>query len=223
MSATTSASQGQPGDPFVVQRAPGTVQPISLAARRRGRPLLASAPFDEVLTSAKAGFPSAFEHLFSTLSKPLAAYFRSQGAADPAGSTNDVLARVFRGLERFQGDQDQFRAWVFTIARNSLIDERRRTRRRVALLANEPSEGQLPEEPDAEMDALNRLANRDAVKVIQSLVPDQREVLLLRIVGDLTVDQVANVVGKRPGAVKALQRRGLAALRRKMMAGAVPL
>ena len=134
-----------------------------------------------------------------------------------------MLARVFRGLGRFHGDEDQFRAWVFTIARNSLIDERRRRRRRVATLANEPSEEQLPEEPDAALDALSRLGNREAIQVIQSLVPDQREVVLLRIVGDLTVEQVAAVVGKRPGAVKALQRRGLAALRRKMLAGAVPL
>ena len=134
-----------------------------------------------------------------------------------------MLAPGVPGLDRFEGDEDQFRAWVFTIARNSLIDERRRSRRRVATLANEPSEDQLPEEPDAALDALNRLGNREAVEVIDSLVPDQREVLLLRIVGDLTVEQVAAVVGKRPGAVKALQRRGLAALRRKMMAGAVPL
>ena len=199
------------------------VQPISLGARRRGRPLAVSAPFEEVLVSAKAGFPSAFDRLFTTLSRPLAAYFRSQGAADPPGSANDVLARVFRGIDRFTGDEDQFRAWVFTIARNILIDERRRTRRRVAVQGNEPSEQQLPEEPDSALDALARLGDREAVDVIQSLVPDQREVLLLRIVADLTVEQVATVVGKRPGAVKALQRRGLAAIRRKISGRGVPL
>lgn len=192
------------------------VQPISVANRRRGRVLGADAPFAEVLTSAKAGFPSAFELLFRQLSRPLAAYFRSQGASDPAGSVNDVLLRVFRGLDRFEGDETGFRAWVFTIARNSLVDERRKARRRVTVTPMEPAEDLLPEEPASEQGALTRLGTRDVVEAIDSLVPDQREVLLLRILGDLTVDQVAAVVGKRPGAVKALQRRGLAALRRKL-------
>src|SRR5689334_16318692 len=86
------------------------VQPISAATRRRERALAPDAPFEEVLTSARAGFPAAFELLFARLAGPLAAYFRSQGAADPAGSTNDVLLRVFRGLDRFNGDENGFRA-----------------------------------------------------------------------------------------------------------------
>jgi RNA polymerase sigma-70 factor (ECF subfamily) len=220
---TISASPSPTGaEPSVTGRALGVVQPISVASRRRRtRSLAADAPFDEVLTSAKAGFPSAFELLFRQLGRPLAAYFRTQGAADPAGSVNDVLLRVFRGLDRFEGDEPGFRAWVFTIARNSLVDERRKARRRVSILPMEPAEDLLPEEPGSEEGALARLGTRDAVEVIQGLVPDQREVLLLRILADLTVEQVAAVTGKRPGAVKALQRRGLAAIRRKVAGGEV--
>ena len=44
---------------------------------------------------------------------------------------------------------------------------------------------------------------------IDALAPDQRAVILLRIIGDLTIEEIARAVGKRPGAVKALQRRGL--------------
>jgi RNA polymerase sigma-70 factor (ECF subfamily) len=201
----------------------GSVQPISLAARRRRTALPADSPFEEVLTSAQAGFPSAFEHLFAGLARPLAAYFRSQGASDPAGSTNDVLLRVFQGIARFDGDEAGFRAWVFTIARHSLIDERRRAQRRVATASLEAARVEGVNPVDSEQRALANLGDLEAVAVIDSLVPDQREVLLLRIVGDLTIEQVAEVVGKRPGAVKALQRRGLAAIRRKLAAGGVPL
>ena len=200
----------------------GVVAPIA-SARRRTRGLPADAPFEEVLTSAKAGFPSAFEVIFNRLARPLAAYFRTQGASDPAGSTNDVLLRVFRGIDRFEGDEGQFRAWVFTIGRNILVDERRRARRRVTTTAIEPIDDSRAAQPDSEQGALARLGSQDAVEAIRTLVPDQREVLLLRIVGDLTIEQVATVVGKRPGAVKALQRRGLAALRRRIAGGAVPL
>jgi RNA polymerase sigma-70 factor (ECF subfamily) len=224
---SASVSPSPEPTPPVIERPLGIVQPIAVAGRRRFLP--ADAPFDEVLTSARAGFPQAFERLFSQLSRPLAAYFRSQGAADPAGSTNDVLLRVFRGIDRFEGDESQFRAWVFTIARNSLVDERRRARRRVTTTPMDPPDELLPEEPASEHGALARLGTRRAVEVIESLAPDQREVLLLRIVGDLTVDQVAAIVGKRPGAVKALQRRGLAAIRRRLgadtdaVAGGEPL
>jgi len=53
-------------------------------------------------------------------------------------------------------------------------------------------------------------------RLVGRLSPDQQSVLLLRIVGDLTVEEVARVVGKRRGAVKALQRRGLVALEREL-------
>jgi len=58
-----------------------------------------------------------------------------------------------------------------------------------------------------------RAAASDRVRrIIEQLGPEQRDVLLLRILGDLTVEQTAQVVGKSTGAVKALQRRGLAAI-----------
>ena len=60
-------------------------------------------------------------------------------------------------------------------------------------------------------------------ELLAELTPDQRDVMLLRVVADLTVEQVAEVVGKPPGAVKALQRRALAALRRLVEAEGVPL
>lgn len=59
--------------------------------------------------------------------------------------------------------------------------------------------------------------------LLARLAPDQRDVLLLRIVADLTIEQIAQLLGKRPGAVKALQRRGLAAVKRALDQQGVPL
>ena len=53
-------------------------------------------------------------------------------------------------------------------------------------------------------------------EVLATLAPDQRDVIALRVIADLSVDQVAAALGKQPGAVKALQRRGLASLRRQL-------
>ena len=67
---------------------------------------------------------------------------------------------------------------------------------------------------DVEHDAMVRLGAERVAEICERLAPDQRDVLLLRLVGDLTIDQVAEVVGKTSGAVKALQRRGLGAINR---------
>jgi len=80
-----------------------------------------------------------------------------------------------------------------------------------------------PSAPSAEQAALSRLSAQRVSQLCEQLVPDQRDVLLLRLVGGLTVEQVAAGVGKSPGAVKALQRRGLAATRKLLEREGVPL
>ena len=70
-----------------------------------------------------------------------------------------------------------------------------------------------------ESDVLARLGPERVRSLLGELSPDQRDVLLLRIVADLTVEQVAEALGKAPGAVKQLQRQGLGALRRRLDGG----
>ena len=70
-------------------------------------------------------------------------------------------------------------------------------------------------------DAARRLDLERVTELLAGLSPDQRDVVLLRVVGDLSIDEVAQVIGKRSGAVKQLQRRGLAAIRRRLEADGV--
>lgn len=121
---------------------------------------------------------------------------------------------VFERLRDFTGDAAAFRSFVFSIAYRRLVDELRMRGRRgetVELLDEEDPR----RASSAEDDALDRLATERTVAIMQSLAPDQRDVMMLRIVADLTVEQVAVVFGKREGAVKALQRRALMQLRKK--------
>jgi RNA polymerase sigma-70 factor (ECF subfamily) len=74
-----------------------------------------------------------------------------------------------------------------------------------------------------ETQVLDATANDRVRGIIEGLAPDQRDVLLLRVLGDLTVEEVATAVGKSPGAVKALQRRGLVAVKRALAEEGVPL
>jgi RNA polymerase sigma-70 factor (ECF subfamily) len=167
---------------------------------------------ERAIEQARNGDARGFETLFHTFGAQVAGYLRARHVSDPDGVANEVFLRAFRTIHTFQGDEARFRSWLFTIVHHAAVDDTRRRRRRVA----ETSLERAPEATggDAEADALEALS-RDRVQALLGLLsPDQREVLMLRIVADLSVDETAAVVGKSHEAVKALTRRGIAALRR---------
>jgi RNA polymerase sigma-70 factor, ECF subfamily len=177
---------------------------------------------DQLVTAAQANAAWAFERLFRLLAPAVEGYLRAQGADDPEGLTSEVFLGAFRRLGSFTGDGQAFRSWLFTIAHHRLIDDRRRRVRSVATTPlNRSSSGKAG--GDVEEDALASLGTARAVRLLANLSSDQRDVLALRVIADLTVEQTAEVLGKQPGAVKALQRRGLAALRKKLEREGVPL
>jgi RNA polymerase sigma factor (sigma-70 family) len=197
----------------------------NVASHDRGRYGRFGPAFDPLLEAAQAGAAWAFARLFEGYGAAVAGYLRAQGVADPDGLANDVFLRVFRSVGAFSGPEEKFRSWLFTIAHNLVVDEHRRTARRPAL-AGEDIAGFPSAHPtgDGEDDAMARLADASVHELLTTLVPDQRDVLLLRIVADLTAEEVAAALGKSVGAVKQLQRRGLESLRRKISLGeAVPL
>jgi len=166
--------------------------------------------FDSVLTAARAGAEWAWDRLYRELAPPVRGYLRGHGASEPDDLTGEVFLGLVRDLPRFAGDERDFRAFVFTIAHRRLVDDlRRRSRRPVS-----PAEpGVIAETAGAGGDvgdeALAALDEERVRAAIEQLPPDQRSVLLMRILGDLTIEEIARAVGKRPGAVKALQRRAL--------------
>lgn len=170
--------------------------------------------FEDVLDDVRAGEPAACERLFNSMARRVAGFLRAQGVADPEGLTNEVFHRVFSSIDRFDGGEGQFRAWVFTIARNLVADERRRAARRP--WTRRALDKVVAIGGDVEEEALDQLGNTWAREILQALSSDQRDVLLLRVVSDLSVKETATVLGKTPGAVKTLQRRALASLRRHL-------
>jgi RNA polymerase sigma factor (sigma-70 family) len=190
---------------------------------RAGRARLAIGEgFPEVLHAARAGAPWAFERLYLDLAPVVAGYLRLQGAAEPDDLTSETFLGVFGRLASFSGTEQKFRSWVFTIAHRRLIDERRHAVRR-PWIPTADSEMLDRLGGDVEQDAFAVLGTTRVHELCAGLSDDQREVIILRIVGDLTVEQVAAIVDKSVGAVKALQRRALDALRRKLVRDGVPL
>ncbi len=162
--------------------------------------------------AARGGSVLAFERIYRALSPSIASYLRWNGVVDVESVTNEVLAQVHRNLHRFTGDAASFRSWAFTIAHHRMVDDRRATGRRPALADAEIAETTVV--GDAEEDALAVLSDERLRQLLDRLSPDQRDVLLLRIVADLSLEDVAVALGKRRGAIKSLQHRALATLRR---------
>jgi RNA polymerase sigma factor (sigma-70 family) len=171
--------------------------------------------FDDVLAAAQAGAGWAFEVLYRDLSPVVTGYLRLHGAAEPDDLASETFLGVFTGLAGFSGDEDALRSWVFTIAHRRLIDDWRRRSRRPQLTDDAGDLTLLPG-GDAEDDALMRVGTDDVHRMCAGLPDDQRSVLLLRVLADLTVEQVASVMGRSVGSVKALQRRGLRTLRDRL-------
>ena len=175
--------------------------------------------FERVLWEAQAGAGWAFTRLYKSLAPAVADYLRAQGADEPEDLTSEVFIKVLTGSGSFAGTEAQFRSWVFTIARCRLIDARRaktRAREEESLNGGSLHDVRGPTSAAAEDEALARLAAERVAKLLGELSPGQRDVLALRLIATMSVEEVAAALTKQPAAVKALQRRALATLRRRL-------
>lgn len=174
----------------------------------------------DLIGDAKRGDESAWEQIYSTLAGPVTGYLRSRGAADPEDLCSEVFFQVARDIHRFDGNADKFRSWVFVIAHRRLIDARRAAKRRPEL-ADEAVDAVDLEGGDVEAEVMASMGNAWTARVLEALTEEQQQVLTLRIVADLSLEETADVMGKRVGAVKALQRRALIAAKRHLGEGGV--
>ena len=166
--------------------------------------------FDARLRAAKDGAEWAWAEIYRDLAGAVAGYLANRGAAEPDDLTSVTFLQIARNISTFEGDESAFRSWVFVIAHRRLIDSRRaRQRRPETITLLDPTGGPGG---DVEEEALNRLTTVELQSAFEKLSDSQCDVLGLRIIGQLTLEETAAVLGKRVGAVKAAQRRGLLAL-----------
>lgn len=169
--------------------------------------------FDEILPAAQRGDERAVEWLFVQLQPRLMRFLaahESRAADDLAG---EVWLAVATRIGQFEGDWSAFRGWFFTIARRRLADFRRTAVRRRTDVVDVLAFEFRPDPANTEQMAVDSLSGQDAAKLITStLRGDQAEVLLLRLLGDLDVDQVAAIMQRSPNWVRVTQHRAIRAL-----------
>lgn len=178
-------------------------------------------PFDTVLAAAQSGAAWASATLWREYAPGVVGFARGRGSRDPDDLASDVFLAVFDTLDSFTGSESDFRSYIFSIAYRRLVDELRQRARRGESVQWLP-EHDARSTASAEDAAEERLSDSSVLSVLDGLPEDQRNVMVLRIVSDLTVEQIAEVLGKKPGAVKALQRRALESLRKKVSANPYP-
>lgn len=172
--------------------------------------------FEVRLDRARRGEATAWSELYHQLAPLVIGYLRAQRLPDPDDVAGEVMLEVVRDVHRFSGDADGFRSWVLTIAHHRLLDARRRDARRPATSTTHEQLGAPPAPDDPEAETLAALGFGELEPALARLTEDQRTVLLLRVIGDLPIAEVARITGRRQGAVKQLQRRAAAAMRRAL-------
>jgi RNA polymerase sigma factor (sigma-70 family) len=149
--------------------------------------------------------------VYRELAPAVLGYLRSQRVRDPDDVLGEVFLQVARDLQRgrFKGDEVALRRWVFSIAHNRAMDAHRKRSRDRSDPSDDVVDARVVDPPRDPLDP-------DLVDALATLSADQREVVLLRFVADLPIEQVARVTGRTPGAVKALQHRAIENLRRAL-------
>ncbi|MGN6251753.1 MAG: RNA polymerase sigma factor [Marmoricola sp.] len=167
---------------------------------------------DELLERAREGDPAALADLYRALAPGVLGYLQARGAEDPEGLCQEVFLQVLRRVPDVHGGAGGLRTFCYSVAHARLVDEFRSRARRPALVAYE-ADGDPRHAPSTELRVLDAQAAARAIDLLAGLGSDQRDVVALRIVAGLSIEETAAVLGKSPGAVKQLQRRGLIALR----------
>ncbi|NUR07730.1 MAG: RNA polymerase sigma factor [Nocardioidaceae bacterium] len=165
--------------------------------------------FESVLAAARDGDEAAFVALFRSVQPALLRYLTTLGGPVAEDAAAETWVSVVKGLTRFAGDEHGFRAWVFTIGHARLRDAQRTAYRAPVPVDAHTELADRPSADDVLESVGELLTTEAALRLIARLPRDQAEAVLLRHVAGLDVARVAEVMGKRPGAVRVATHRGL--------------
>jgi RNA polymerase sigma-70 factor (ECF subfamily) len=172
---------------------------------------------ERALDRARRGDEAGFTVLWRTLHPPLLRYLTVRGDEAAEDIAAETWLQVVRDLRGFHGGVGEFRAWLFTVARHRAIDQGRARAARPVVPVAEPHDRREPA-PSAEQHAVEREATAAALRLVASLPAEQAEMVMLRVVAGLDVAAVAELVGKKPGAVRVAVHRALKSLSRDLRA-----
>jgi len=168
-----------------------------------------------LVREAKRGDQQAFARLYEANFDKIYRYVtvRIGDKTEAEDMTQQVFLNALQSLPSFKWKGVPFSAWLFRIAHNQVVDYLRRKKRQPVPL---PDEVPLPKENDPQIIAERSFAIERLLAAARRLTEAQREVISLRFAGEMPIAEVARIMGKSQGAIKALQHSAIVALRKTL-------
>jgi RNA polymerase sigma-70 factor (ECF subfamily) len=166
--------------------------------------------FAATLAEAKLGDEQAIGQLYRDAQPRLLAYFAARVPQAAEDLASDVWLAVAKGLPSFEGGEPEWWGYLFTIARRQVASHWRQANRRRTDTVEPAAFLDRQGTSDVEAEGIAAVANSEAVAlIVANLSKEQAEVVLLRVIGGLDVEQVARILHKKPGTIRVLQHRAV--------------
>ena len=141
-------------------------------------------------------------------------YYKVGSGAEAEDLTAQVFLRAWEAIGGYEWREHPFSAWLFRIARNLVVDYHRARRDTVSLEGADGRDDAEPADTDMPERSLQALFTSEQLRrAVSQLTEEQQEVIVLRFMEGYSTAEIAAMMGKREGAIRGLQFRGLAALR----------
>lgn len=170
----------------------------------------------QLVLQAQAGNSEAFGQLYDAYMERIYrfVYFRVEDQQTAEDITSQVFLKAWSNLDRFSFNRTPYLAWLYTIAHNAVIDHYRTRKVTAALDDVQLSQQDHAEVVENEIDLTNEM--KTIKGALQMLTDDQQKVLTLKFIEGMSNTEIARLLGKREGAIRALQMRGLQALAKQL-------
>ena len=172
---------------------------------------------DGLIRRAQALDPGALAELYDRHFDGIYRYLftRLRHQADAEDFTEQVFLKMVDSIHRYRPRGVAFSSWLYRIAHNLLVDRYRRAGREAVELSEQVPDGRPHADPAAL--AQNSEERRRLVETLRRLTPEQQQVITMRFIDNLDVDEIAHLMRRRPGAIHSMQHRALASLNRFLL------
>lgn len=176
-------------------------------------------PLDELVDGVRRGDRDAIAAVYLDVAPALRGFLRRRVTYGQLADdlVEQTFVELIEGGHRIRGDGRSLRAWLFRAARNDLHDHRKRAERRSDHeLRATHTERLADPDPGPEEVVADEVTRAQVLAAMEELTPEQREVIELRVIAELSTAQVAEITGRSVGAVKVMQHRAVRALARHL-------
>ena len=168
----------------------------------------------ELVAQAQRGQPEAFEKVYRHFLAPLYryVYFRVGNKTEAEDLTQTAFLKAWSNLGNYSHQPTGFSSWLYTIARNTVIDHWKK--RKDVVIENDSPLFEQEAGGNPASDAMRGETKRQVTEAISRLSRDQQEIIILKFIEDRSNREISAVTGKSEEAIRQLQFRAIRALRR---------